>query len=61
MVLRLYLIAYFAILAAALLVLWQGRVLARLPLDWVLLVLAAAVLLGVLLAVVSRTPPRTLA
>ena len=51
---KVYLIAYFALLGAALFALWQGRVLGRLPAagspspSW------AAVVLGVLLAVVSR-------
>lgn len=54
MLLRTYLIVYFLLLAAALFALWQGRVLSRLPSEWVLLVVAVAVVLGVLLAFVSR-------
>lgn len=54
MFLRFYLIAYFLLLAAAVLALWQGGVLERLPAVWVAGVLTAAALLGVLLAVVSR-------
>lgn len=57
MVLRVYLIVYFVILAAALFALWEGKVLARLPAVWVVIVLAVAVLLGVLLAVVSKNRP----
>jgi len=54
MFLRFYLIAYFVLLGAAVLALWQGGVLERLPALWVVAVLAAAALLGVLLALVSR-------
>jgi UDP-N-acetylmuramyl pentapeptide phosphotransferase/UDP-N-acetylglucosamine-1-phosphate transferase len=54
---KVYLFAYFAILAAALLALWQGRVLGRLPAGWVVLVVIAAVALGVLLGFVSRNRP----
>jgi hypothetical protein len=57
MVLKIYLAAYFVILAGALLALWQGRVLGRLPAEWVVLILAAAIVLGVLLAVISRNHP----
>lgn len=57
MILRIYLVVYFAIVALALLALWQGRVLARLPGEWVALAVVAAIVLGVLLAVVSRTRP----
>jgi hypothetical protein len=53
MFLRLYLIAYFALLAAAVAVLWQGGVLERLPALWVAAVFGAAALLGLLLALVS--------
>ncbi len=61
MVLKIYLVAYFLVLAAALVALWQGRVLSRLPTDWVVLVVAVAILLGVLLAFVSRNHPPNLA
>lgn len=54
---KVYLVAYFALLAAALFALWQGRVLARLPTTWVVLVVVGAVVLGVLLALVSRNHP----
>jgi hypothetical protein len=57
MVLKVYLAIYFAIVGAALLALWQGRVLARLPAEWVSLSVAVAVVLGVLLAFVSRRRP----
>jgi hypothetical protein len=54
---KVYLVAYFAILGAALFALWQGRVLGRLPPAWVVLVVVAAVALGVLLGFVSRNHP----
>lgn len=57
MLLRIYLVVYFAVIGLALLALWQGRVLSRLPAEWVAFALVAAVVLGVLLAVVSRTRP----
>jgi hypothetical protein len=53
MFLRFYLIAYFALLAAAVFALWQGDVLGRLPGVWVAAAFGAAALLGLLLAVVS--------
>jgi len=53
MVIRIYLVVYFALVGAALVALWQGDVLARLPGQWVALALILAVGLGVLLAVVS--------
>jgi len=59
MLLKTYLIAYFAVLAAALFALWQGRVLSRLPAEWVILAVAIAVVLGVLLAFVSRNSAPT--
>lgn len=54
MFLRIYLIAYFLVVAAAGFVLWQAGVLERLPLGWVALSLLAAIGLGTLLALVSR-------
>lgn len=57
MLLKSYLIVYFAVVACAVLALWQGNVLARLPIQWVVLVVAAAMVLGVLLAIVSRNTP----
>ena len=57
MLLKTYLIIYFALLAAAFVSLWQGRILARLPFGWVGLAFLAAVLLGVVLALVSRHKP----
>lgn len=57
MVLKTYLIVYFALLLAALVALWRGQVLSRLPVEWVLLALVTAIVLGVLLAVVSRNTP----
>jgi hypothetical protein len=46
--LRFYLIAYFALIGAAALALWEGGVLERLPVIWVAVVLAGAGLLGIL-------------
>ncbi len=53
---RLYLIAYFLIVGAAIVVLWQADVLGRLPLGPVALAVLAVVGLGLLLALVSRRP-----
>jgi len=55
---RLYLIAYFIIVGAASVVLWQSGVLGRLPLGLVALALLAALGLGLLLALVSQGPRR---
>jgi hypothetical protein len=57
MFLKVYLAVYFVVVAVALLALWQGRVLARLPAVWVALAVGAAVVLGILLALVSRRRP----
>jgi hypothetical protein len=57
MFLKIYLAAYFAVVGVALVALWQGRVLGRLPAEWVALVVVAAVILGILLALVSRKRP----
>jgi len=57
MLLKIYLAVYFAAVALALLALWQGRVLSRLPVEWVALVTGGAVVLGVLLALISRKRP----
>jgi hypothetical protein len=51
--LRIYLVAYFALVGAAVVALWQDDVLSRLPASWVALALLFAVGLGVLLALVS--------
>lgn len=53
---RVYLVAYFLIVGAAIVALWQADVLARLPLEYVALGVLTAVGLGALLAVVSRRP-----
>lgn len=53
MAIRIYLIAYFALVGAAAAALWQARVLGRLPAEWVGLALVVAVGLGILLAIVS--------
>ncbi len=53
---RVYLVAYFLIVGAALVALWRADVLGRLPLGYVALAALAAVGLGALLAVVSRRP-----
>ena len=50
---RVYLIAYFVLLAGAGLALWQAGVFGRLPVLWVLAVAAVAVGLGILLALTS--------
>jgi hypothetical protein len=57
MFVRVYLIAYFALLAGAVLALWQGGVLAEIPLAWTAIGLIVAVGLGVILAVTSARPP----
>jgi hypothetical protein len=54
---RVYIIGYFVLLAGALLALWQGGVLAQIPLVWLALGLIVAVGLGILLAVTSTRPP----
>jgi hypothetical protein len=54
---RLYIVAYFALLAGAVLALWQADILQRLPLVWVAMGLIVAVGLGILLAVTSTRPP----
>jgi hypothetical protein len=48
-----YLTAYFVLVGAAVVALWQADVLARLPAAWVALAVVLAVGLGVVLAVVS--------
>jgi|WetSurMetagenome_2_1015567.scaffolds.fasta_scaffold157957_1 hypothetical protein len=57
MLLKLYLGLYFAVLVAALVVLWLGGVLQRLPFGWVSLAFVGAVLLGVLLGLLSWRKP----
>jgi hypothetical protein len=57
MLIRVYLVIYFLLLAAAALVLWQSGVLARLPLDWVLGSVLVSIALGVLLALMARRRP----
>ncbi len=54
---RLYIIGYFVLLAGAVFALWQGGVLAQIPLLWLALALIIAVGLGVVLAVTSAHPP----
>jgi|WetSurMetagenome_2_1015567.scaffolds.fasta_scaffold1155650_2 hypothetical protein len=53
MVMRIYLVVYFALVLAAAAALWQGGVLARLPVEWVGLAIVVALGLGVLLAAIS--------
>lgn len=53
---RIYLVAYFLVVAAALVALWRSEVLGRLPFEYVALAVLAAVGLGALLALVSRRP-----
>jgi len=54
MALRVYLTVYFIAIAMALIALWQGGVLGRLPAVWVLLTVGVAVALGLALALLSR-------
>ncbi len=49
-----YLVVYFALVIGAFLALLVGDVISRLPLEWVVVGLLAALALGGLLAVVSR-------
>jgi len=53
--LHVYLVVYFVLVGSAFVVLWQSDVLPQLPLAWVLTFAAIAVVLGVLLALVSRS------
>jgi len=54
MLIRIYLTAYFVLVGAAVAALWQGGVLGRLPVAWVVAALVVAAGLGVLLALVSH-------
>jgi hypothetical protein len=54
-VLTLYLAFYVLLVAAAVFVLWQSRILGEIPATWIALGAFVAVGLGVLLALVSRT------
>ncbi len=54
----LYLVIYFALVAGALIALWQGGVLVFLSTSWIVLGLLVAVGLGVLLALVTAWHPR---
>jgi hypothetical protein len=54
---RIYIAGYFVLLAGALLALWQGGILQRLPLTWIAIGLIVAVGLGIMLAVTSTRPP----
>ena len=56
LLLRVYLVAYFVLIAAALIALWRSGVLTHASAVWLVAALVMAVGLGVLLAVVSRTP-----
>jgi hypothetical protein len=53
MLIRVYLVVYFALVGAAVAALWQGDVIGRLPGEWVALALLLALGLGALLAFVS--------
>jgi hypothetical protein len=53
-----YLIVYFALLAGALLTLWQTDILRQIPRPWTVLAVLVSVGLGLLLAVVARHPRR---
>jgi hypothetical protein len=50
---RVYVVAYVVLILAAAGVLWEAGLLARIPAAWTVLVLAAALSLGILLVVVS--------
>jgi hypothetical protein len=49
-----YLIVYFSLLAGAVLALWQSDVLQRIPRAWVVGTITLGIGLGVVLALVSR-------
>jgi hypothetical protein len=55
--LRVYVFAYFLLVLGAVASLWTAGILARLPLLWVALAVAAALGLGVVLLVVSSNRP----
>jgi hypothetical protein len=58
-VVHIYLIAYFALMIAAFATLWQAGVLQRMPQSLALTAAAVAIVLGVLLALLSRTRTAT--
>jgi hypothetical protein len=51
---HLYLVGYFALVIGAVMALWQGGVLERLPPMWVLTGATVAIGLGILLAMTAR-------
>jgi hypothetical protein len=53
---HIYLIVYLALIVAAAAVLWRSDVLQHMPLSWALTAAGVALVLGVLLAILSRTP-----
>jgi hypothetical protein len=53
--LHVYLAVYYVLLGSAFVVLWQSGILSELPFVWVLAFASIAVVLGVLLALVSRS------
>jgi hypothetical protein len=55
--LRVYVFAYFLLVLGGVASLWTAGILARLPLVWVALTVAAALGLGVLLLVLSSNRP----
>jgi hypothetical protein len=55
--LRVYVFVYFLLVLGAVTSLWTAGILARLPILWVALTVAAALGLGVLLLVVSSNRP----
>jgi len=57
--LHFYLIAYFVLIAGALLTLWRGGVLGRISPLALFFVAAVAILLGVLVAITSVRPSAT--
>lgn len=56
---HIYLIVYLALMVASAVVLWRSDVLPQMPLSWALVAAGVALVLGVLLALLSRTPTPT--
>ena len=53
---RVYVAGYFLLIVGALLALWNGDILGRIPLLWIAIGLLIAVGLGILLLVTSTRP-----
>jgi hypothetical protein len=54
---RVYVAGYFILIAGALLALWNGEILTRIPLAWIAIGLIIAVAPGIVLLVTSAPPP----